>query len=65
MAAVAVAVQPIIQKCLVEVGRDDFLAEFVRVGADEREAKASQHGDQRLRDAVGIGGAVGIFGFNL
>ena len=36
MAAVAVAFQPIIQKCLIKIGRDDLFAEFVRFGADER-----------------------------
>jgi len=65
MAPVPVAVQPIIQKCLVEIGGDDLLAEFVGVGADERQAQAGQHSDQRLRDAVGVGGAVRIFGFDL
>jgi hypothetical protein len=65
VAAVAVAIQPIIQKCLVEVRRDDFFSEFVRLGADERDVQASEDGDQRLRDAVGIRAAVGIFGFDL
>jgi hypothetical protein len=40
VAAVAVAVQPIIQKCLVEIGGDDFFAEFLGFGADERKTQA-------------------------
>src|SRR5579862_8013829 len=65
MAAVAVAFQPIIQKCLVEIRRNDLFAKFVSLGADEREAQPGKDGDQRLRNAVGIGGAIGIFGFDL
>jgi len=65
MAAVAVAVQPIIQKCLIEIRRDDLFTEFVGFGTDERDAQTGERGNQRLRDAVGIGGAVGIFGFDL
>ena len=42
LAAVAVFVQPIIQKCLIEVGGYDLFSEFVRVGADEREAQAGE-----------------------
>ena len=61
----AVAVQPIIQKCLVEIRGDDLLAEFVAFGADEGQAQSGEHGDQRLRDAVGIRGAVGIFRLDL
>src|SRR5437588_2121194 len=65
MAAMTVAVEPIIQKGLVEIRGDDLLAEFVSFGADERQAQTGERGDQRLRDAVGIGGAVGIFGLDL
>ena len=65
MAAVAVAFQPIIQKCLIKVGRDDLFAEFMCLRADERQAQSGEHGDQRLRDAVGIGGTIGIFGLDL
>ena len=61
----AVAVQPIIQKCLIEVRGDDLLAKLVRLGADEGQAQSGEHGDQRLRDAVGIRAAVGIFGLDL
>ena len=42
VAAVAVAVQPIIQKCLVEIRCDDLFAEFVSFGADERQAQAGR-----------------------
>ena len=52
MATVAVAFQPIIQKCLIEVGRDDLFAKFVSLGADEGQAQPCKHGDQRLGDAV-------------
>src|ERR1700693_4722756 len=65
MAAVAVAVQPIIQKCLIEIRGDDLFTEFVGFGTDERNAQTGERGNQGLRDAVGIGGAVGIFGFDL
>src|SRR5579862_4198418 len=61
MAAMAVAFEPIMQKRLIEVRRDNLLAEFVRLSADEGNAQAREHGDERLRNAVGTGGSVRIF----
>src|SRR5579871_6624897 len=65
LAAVAVAVQPIIQKCLVEKRRDDLFAEFMSVGAEEWQAQPGEYRNQRLHDAIGAGSAVRILGLDL
>lgn len=61
----AVGFQPMVEVDLVEIGGDDFLAEFVGIDAEERDAQACERGDERLRDLVGIRGAVFVTGFHL
>jgi hypothetical protein len=48
---------------LVEVGGNDFFAEFVCFDAKEWDAQARKRGDQRLRDLIWICGAVFVTGF--
>lgn len=64
-AAVAVGFEPVIEVDLIEVGGDDFLAQFMGFDAEERDAQACERGDQRLRDLVWICGAVFVAGFHL
>ena len=53
-AVVVVRFQPVVEVNLIKVGGDDFFAEFVSFHAQERHAKAREHGDQRLRDLIGM-----------
>jgi len=42
---VAVALEPIIQKRLIQIRRDDFFAKLVGFGADERQPQPREHGN--------------------
>ena len=59
-APVAVALQPVIQESLIEVGCNDFLPQFVSLCTDKRQLQSGEHSDQRLRDAIRIGAAIWI-----
>jgi hypothetical protein len=49
-----VLIQSVPKVNLVKVGGDVFLAQLVRVRAEERHFQSSKQGNQRLKDAVGF-----------
>jgi hypothetical protein len=57
-APIAVLVEPIVQECLVEIGCNDLLGKFVRLGRDKCQTQTRQDSDQRLRNPVRAGGTV-------
>ena len=63
--AVAVGFKPVVEVDLIQVGGDDFFAEFVRFNAQERYAQSCERGDQRLGDLVRVRGAVFVARFHL
>lgn len=63
-AAVAVRVEPMMEMRLIEIRGGDFRAEVVRVRARKRDVQANESGDERLQDAIGVGGTVRIARFH-
>src|SRR5579864_8434819 len=63
--AVAVALQPVIEKCLVEIRGDDLFSEFVGFGTNEGDAQSRHDRNERLGNSIGRDPAVRVFAFDL
>ena len=64
VAAVVVALKPMVKMDLIEVGRNEFLSQFVVFTAQEGNLQPGESGNQRLCDAIRTAARTGVRRFN-